>query len=971
MHQTRITILLTLALLVGSGALAAQAFSPPPPADAPSIVRLYVRDRDHLNEVAGELDIWETHPTEKYVVAAVTPAQYRWLESLGYQLEIDAEKTSLLGIQAALDPRFYYFDDHLANSNGLYVVDFLQEINAAYPNLTELIDIGDAWMAGQPDEHDRDIWVLRITNENPSYGPIEEKPAFFLFATIHAREVAVPELAIRYIRYLTESYDGEGGYDLDPDVTWLVNHNVVYVLVMQNPDGHTYNEQNIARGQRKNMNSNYCLDGHRGVDLNRNHSFLWNQGGSSDNPCSETYHGPSRASEPETQAFESYFATVMRDQNGSNDDDEIPPAAPITTTGVFITLHSYGDLVLWPWGHTIDAAPDGAQMQTIGRKFAYYNNYAPEQASDGLYFTSGATDDWTYGKFGIPSYTFEVGPLGGSCGGFFPAYGCIDGIDGMPRNFWAENKPTFLYAHKIARTPYMTAYGPDAENLAVAPDTVFQSLPVQLTAAIADHRYGGDTPRPIAAAEYFIDEPGDDGDGAPMAPNDGGWGGQSENVTATLDTSNLAPGQHYFLVHGQNDEGDWGPFTAVFVTVLTPTYGLVLTPTTAAQFGAPGATAIYTLTLENTSDVADAYTIGVTATWPTTPSLTGVGPVNPGGAVDLTVVVAIPSSASEGDFDAATVTASGSGVSASSVLTTTVPCVEITDVELTLTTLDAIYTGTLVEFEADVAPDNASMPYTYTINYGAGPSAPAISSADPLTAALNHVFTSTGVYTVEIAVWNCEMTGPVTGTVEVVVNEYEVCVDLTGIAIAGDATGYPGVYTFTTSYQPPNGSLPITYTWNDGSAAATLVRALDVGTFTLVVTATNCTAALVTDTHTIVIRPTPCITVAGVDVTFAPTTPRVGQTITFTSAVTQGALPITYTWTFGDDTPPLTGVGLDVVSHTYSVAGFYTVTLEAANACPSSASQSTLVKVTAYRFYLPVVMRSYPDLIVNRPTSIH
>ncbi len=873
MPRTRITIFITLALLVGSGALAVQAFSPPPPVDAPIIVQLHVRDRDHLDVVAGELDIWETHPQDKYVVAAVTFAQYQWLESLGYRLEIDTEKTGGLEIQAALDPRFHYFDDYQNNSNGLYVVDFLQDTTAAFPALTELIDIGGAWMTGQLDEHDRNIWVLRITNEDPSYGPIEDKPVFFLFANIHAREVATPELVIRYIRYLTVGYDGEGGYGLDADATWLVNHNVVYVLVMQNPDSHWKNEQNTNHDRRKNMNSTACGTSNLGVDLNRNHSFLWGCcGGSSGSSCSETYRGPSRGSEPETQAFESYFATVIRDQNGPNGDDEIPPAAPITTTGIFITVHSYGDLVLWPWGFdNYGNSPNYAQMRTIGRKFADYNGYDPSASI--WYDVDGATDDWTYGKFGIPSYTFEVGS-GYSCGGFFPAYGCIDGIDGMSRNFWAENKPAFLYAHKIARTPYMTAYGPDAEELVVMPGAAIQNLPVQLTATIADQRYGSDTLQPIAAAEYFVDAPGDDGAGIPMFPIDNDWGDLSEIVTATVDTSDLAPGQHYVLVHGQNDDGDWGPFTAIFVTVLPPTYGVILTPTTAVQSSAPGATVLYTLTLENTGNLASAYDIGVTATWPTTSSLTNTEPISPGDTVDLTVEVAIPPSARAGDFDTAMVTASSAVVSASRVLTTTVQCVEITDVELTLATTGTVYTDTVVEFEANVAPDNASTPYTYTIDYGAGPSAPASSSADLLTATLDHIFALTGTHTVEIAVWNCDMSEPVTATVDVVVSKGGTCVDLTDIAIESQTTSYLGGYTFTTSYQPPNATLPITYTW-----------------------------------------------------------------------------------TFEDDTPPISGIEMNAVSHTYHAADSYTVTLKATNACPSSVSQSIFVKVTWHRFYLQLVMR--------------
>jgi hypothetical protein len=571
-YSTIVLLTLVLVSLMALTLAPAQSQQAPSPearlsAGEPVVVRLHVQDRNHLNKVAGRLDIWEAHPEEGYVVAAVTPDQYEWLAGLGYQLEFDAQKTQGLAALAPLDPRFYYFDDYYTNANGLYVVDFLQATNAAYPGLTELTDIGDAWMADQPGEHDRDILVLRITNEDPAYGLIEDKPVFFLFATIHAREVAVPELAIRYIKYLTSGYDGEGGYGLDPDATWLVNHNVAYVLVMQNPDGHHENERNTGAYRRKNMDwDDGCgIPDYWGVDLNRNHSFLWGCcGGSSGYTCDETYRGPSRASEPETVAFQDFFATVMLDQNGSNSEDELPPAAPDDATGIFISLHSYSDLVLWPWGfRDFGNPPNYDQLRTIGRKFAYYNGY---DASGTIWYdVDGATDDWTYGMFGVASYTFEVGPSGGACGGFFPAYDCIEGYSG--RNFWAENKPTFIYAHKIASTPYMTAYGPDSENVVASPSGVPTGTPVQLTASIADHRLGADPILPVAAAEYFVDGPGADGTGIPMSPSDGSWGGLSEGVEAVVDTSALSPGQHYLLVHGQNNAGDWGPLTAVFLDV--------------------------------------------------------------------------------------------------------------------------------------------------------------------------------------------------------------------------------------------------------------------------------------------------------------------------------------------------------------------------------------------------------------------
>ncbi len=346
-----------------------------------TVYRIAVQTQAQVNTLAAELDMWEARLQKGYVVAALTPAQSQQLADQGYQLDMDAQKSFALATAAQLDPRFYYFDNYFANTNGNYLVDFLQTTNQAHPQSTELIDIGDAWQAGVDGEHDRDLWVLRISNEDPDYGPIEDKPVFFLFASIHPREVATPELAIRYIKYLTEGYHGEGGYGVDPQATWLVDHQALYVLVMQNPDGHAVNEADTSAFRRKNLdNDDGCsFSNLLGVDLNRNHSFLWGCcGGSSANACDETYRGPERASEPETQAFESFFATLVDDYNGPNGDDTLPPAAQEDASGLFLSLHSYGDQVLWPYGFDAGGAPNEAQLQAIGRKFASYNGFNPD-----------------------------------------------------------------------------------------------------------------------------------------------------------------------------------------------------------------------------------------------------------------------------------------------------------------------------------------------------------------------------------------------------------------------------------------------------------------------------------------------------------------------------------------------------------------------------------------------------------------
>jgi carboxypeptidase T len=962
-----IIVLLTSTMGVAGAPLAAQA----PELSDPAVVQIYVDGQAQLNAIAGELDIWEVHLEKGFAVAAVTPAQYQWLQSLGYRLEIDAEKTALLGIRAPLDPRFYYFDDFYTNPNGLYIVDFLQGVNDDYPDLTELLDIGDAWLAGQPGEHDRDIWVLRISNEDAAYGPIADKPAFFLFANIHAREVATPELAIRYIKYLTDGYLDEGGYGLDADVTWLVNHNVVYVLVMQNPDGHVENEQNTGNNRRKNMdNDDGCNDPYNwGVDLNRNHSFKWGCcGGSSGSPCDILYRGPARASEPETWAFQFYFATVMLDQNGPNGDDTLPPAAPDDATGIFLSLHQYGDEVLWPYGFDAGGAPNNAQLQTIGRKFAYYNGYDP---TGFLYTVDGATDDWTYGKFGIASFTYEVGTSYGSCGGFFPDYECIDGALGWPRNFWAENRPTFLYAHKIARTPYMTSYGPDTENVAVVPGAAAPGSLVDVTATIADHRYGGDALQPIAAAEYFVDAPGDDGTGTPMAASDGGWGGLSEDVEAVLNTTGLATGQHYVLVHGQNDDGDWGPFTAAFLYIVDPAVAPVIegyvrdantnTPLAATvtadafQDDTDPATGFYSMMV-----ISDTYEMSAIAAGYAISTATGIEasdyqtvqqdfylyPICEAFADDVESgnqgwTAQVPWAITTEDSYSPThswTDSPGGDYSNNRNVSLTSPVLDLSgyeDVTLSLWHTYDMETGWdygYVEYSIDggvwteVASYSGYGHTTWTqeelsvpaldgesnvrirfrfysdgsqtadgwhiddiVLSGRGPAcAPSIAptaeftSNSPVQLGETMIFTNLTTGTLPIDYWwdfgdgvgtstesDPEYTYLTTGTFivtlvatntvgsdsvdhPVVVLPGE-CIDLSEIAIAGDTIGEPGTYTFTTSYEPPAATLPITYTWDNGDGTPTSVRALDVGTHTLAVTATNCAEALVTDTHTIVI----------------------------------------------------------------------------------------------------------------------
>jgi len=66
------------------------------------------------------------------------------------------------------------------------------------------------------------------------------------------------------------------------------------------------------------------------------------------------------------------------------------------------------------------------------------NIYEYGQAGADLYLTNGDTTDWTFGTYGIPSYTVELPPIDQAHGGFFNAEEDIQPI-------FNENLPAMLY----------------------------------------------------------------------------------------------------------------------------------------------------------------------------------------------------------------------------------------------------------------------------------------------------------------------------------------------------------------------------------------------------------------------------------------------------------------------------------------------------------------------------------------------
>jgi murein tripeptide amidase MpaA len=481
---------------------------------------------------------------------ALAEAGFSWTIDQEYTLKINtveqASPWQISGIPSR--PCFRTIGEVYASANNLV---------SSYPTLVEKIDIGDSWEKTQNPNNGWDMEVVLLTNRN---NEATEKSDVFIMSSIHAREWATAELNLRLAEYLLQNYN------INPDVKWLLDYNRIHLVLVTNPDGRLQDEANTNWLWRKNTNTAYCpgqqtSQGYGpGADLNRNFPYHWS---ASNDQCDPTHAGASAGSEPETQAITTYVASIFPDQKGPNPNDRVDEE---TATGMFIDLHSYSRLVLWPWGYTTGKAPNDDALKMMSYKFAYYNGHDPKQSSV-LYPTDGSTDDFAYGELGVPGFCFEVGDeFHESCSKFEN--------DINPRNIQA-----LLRAVKIARLPYKLAYGPEVTALKVS-TAANNNLIVTYTAddTLYSNYKGGVPSQKIAAIRYSFDMPSwISGSNAKIIEITNGK--PVYDAMLGVSAAGLAPGNHTLFFEAMDSDGNWGPPTAINLTINASTTPTPIIPT--------------------------------------------------------------------------------------------------------------------------------------------------------------------------------------------------------------------------------------------------------------------------------------------------------------------------------------------------------------------------------------------------------
>ena len=267
----------------------------------------------------------------------------------------------------------------------------IHDVEAAHPDIVQVLSIGKSYQ-------NRDIWAAKISD---NVATDEAEPEVLFDALHHAREHMTVEQALYLLHLLADNYG------TDTRITSLVDSREIWIIFAVNPDGFVYDLTCTGSSHppycawRKNRQPNSGTSA-IGTDLNRNYNYHWGCcGGSSGNPSSITYRGHAAWSAPETRVVRDFVLSRV--------------VGGVQQIRTHITLHTNGELVLWPFGYTRKDVPydmtaiDHLTFVALGRAMASRNGYTAEQSSD-LYITDGDQIDWLYGSQRIFSFTWELYP---------------------------------------------------------------------------------------------------------------------------------------------------------------------------------------------------------------------------------------------------------------------------------------------------------------------------------------------------------------------------------------------------------------------------------------------------------------------------------------------------------------------------------------------------------------------------------
>ncbi|KAM3960495.1 zinc carboxypeptidase [Aphomia sociella] len=333
-----------------------------------------------LQDNDARYDFWsEPGPNVDYVSVLSSPENKLELENFLKKNGIDFD-IPISNIQEEMDkePILQYARSNIKSMtwNGYYNLSsinaWLDDIALRYPETVNVIVGGTSYEG-------REIKGLRISHGSG-------RKIIFIESGIHSREWITMATVCYIINQLVTSDDPET-QAAARDFDW-------YIFPVTNPDGYAYSHES-DRLWRKNRRP--IVDTTYGVDLNRNWNNNWLREGASINPSLQTYAGPGPFSEPETRSLSNYI-------RGIGDRIEL-----------YLSFHSYGQLLMLPFGNTTEPVGNYHDAMNIGRRamgalsVRYGTVYTTGNIAEAIYLATGGSVDWVKEHVKVPLvYCYEL-----------------------------------------------------------------------------------------------------------------------------------------------------------------------------------------------------------------------------------------------------------------------------------------------------------------------------------------------------------------------------------------------------------------------------------------------------------------------------------------------------------------------------------------------------------------------------------
>ncbi|XP_064343432.1 carboxypeptidase A4 isoform X2 [Camelus dromedarius] len=325
------------------------------------VFRINVRNGDEISKISQlvnsdnfKLSFWKSPST------------------FGHPVDILVPSVSLQPVRAFLKSQLL---EYSVTIEDLQIYHEMDSIAQDFSGLVSRVKIGHSF-------ENRSMYILKF-----STGRGSQRPAIWLNAGIHSREWISQATAIWTARKIVTDYGK------DPAITSILEKMDIFLLPVANPDGYVYTQtqDRLWRKSRSLNPGSSCI----GTDLNRNWNVSFAGKGASDDPCSEAYHGTHANSEVEVKSVVDF---IQKHRNFK----------------CFIDLHSYSQLLMYPYGYTFNKAPDTKELDEVARRAAKAlaslsgTEYRVGPISTTIYPASGSSTDWAYDNGIKYAFAFEL-----------------------------------------------------------------------------------------------------------------------------------------------------------------------------------------------------------------------------------------------------------------------------------------------------------------------------------------------------------------------------------------------------------------------------------------------------------------------------------------------------------------------------------------------------------------------------------